>query len=444
MSNWPQVTIQIPIYNEGVLITRTLETLYKLEYDRDKLLIQLLDDSTDDRTLLLAQELIKKAREQSINVALIHRKNRRGYKAGALNNGLPQAIGEFIVVIDADTILPPDFLTQLIPVFNSNPKLAFIQARCQYYNRWFSWVTAANAIVRDIHFFIEQPARNAGNLLPNFSGKAGVWRRDVVQQYGWNEQSLTEDIDLSYRIQIDGWHGLYYAASTCDIELPPTLTQFKAQQKRWNAGFAQVFRRLWRKILTSDKINRLQKTETLVFLSSSMIHPIALLSVGLWVVAAILEPENTLNFWLSTRVASVLMLFLSAGPLFSALTAIALSDERSTRPLALVKTILTIPLTILLLSSSLVSNAYGALQGLFKDDLVFETTKKYGISSETKINALQANSSILLRLQRNKVELVMSCLLLIAISAIFLQGQLTSAIPLIIVVASWLLGVFHE
>jgi cellulose synthase/poly-beta-1,6-N-acetylglucosamine synthase-like glycosyltransferase len=437
---WPQVTIQIPIYNEGDLITRTMEALCKLEYDTDKLLIQILDDSTDHETLRIEQELTKNMREQGVNITLIHRQNRRGFKAGALNNGLSLATGEYIVVIDADTILPQDFLTHVIPLFNTNSRLAFIQARCQYYNRWFSWITAANAIVRDIHFLIEQPARNSGNLLPNFSGKAGVWRREVVQQYEWNEQSLTEDIDLSYRVQIDGWQGKYYAASICEVELPPNITQFKAQQKRWNAGFAQVFRRLWRAILKSDKITLLQKTETLVFLSSSMIHPIALLSIGFWIIAAILEPAITLDFWLSTRFASVLMLFLSAGPLFSTLAAITLSDERKDWG----RKILTIPLTIILLSSSLWSNAYGAMQGLLKDNLVFETTKKMGIPVETRKAELQTSETMRQRILRNKIELVSSCIVLVAVSTILLRGQIASAIPLIFVAGSWLLGVFHE
>jgi cellulose synthase/poly-beta-1,6-N-acetylglucosamine synthase-like glycosyltransferase len=438
--NWPQVTIQIPIFNEGILIRRTIEALCRLHYDQEKLFIHILDDSTDNRTLTIEQELTKRASEQGFNISLIHRKNRRGFKAGALNNGLKHAVGKFIVVIDADTILPQNFLTQLLPVFSVNERLAFIQARCQYYNRWFSWVTAANAIVRDIHFLIEQPARNFGNLLPNFSGKAGVWRREVVQQYGWAENSLTEDIDLSYRVQIDGWQGNYFAASTCEVELPPNLTQFKAQQKRWNAGFAQVFRRLWREIMTSDKISRIQKIETLVFLSSSMIHPIALLSVGLWTIAALVEPEITLDFWLSTPVASVLMLFLSAGPLFSTLVAISLSDESKNRMIK----ILTIPLTVILLSSSLLSNAYGALQGLLKDDLVFETTKKVGIINETEKDNLQTSDTMLQRVLRNKVELISSCILFIAVSVILLRGQITSAIPLIIVATSWLLSVFHK
>ena len=436
---WPEVTIQIPIYNEGNLITRTIEALCNLEYDKDKLFIQILDDSTDQQSLIIEQELTQNMKEQGFHITLIHRQNRRGFKAGALNNGLSSASSEYIVVIDADTILPQDFLRQLIPQFKTNTRLAFIQARCQFYNRWFSWITSANAIVRDIHFLIEQPARDSGNLLPNFSGKAGVWRRKVVQEYGWNEQSLTEDIDLSYRVQIDGWQGKYYAASTCEVELPPNITQFKAQQKRWNAGFAQVFRRLWREILISDKINLRQKTETLVFLSSSMIHPIALISVGLWIIAAILEPEITLGFWLNTRFASVLMLFLSAGPLFSTLAAIALSDERKD----CVRKILTIPLTIILLSSSLWSNAYGAVQGLLKDNLVFETTKKMGIITESKKSELQSSETMQQRIMRNKIELISSCIVIIAVSTILLRGQIASAIPLIFISGSWLLNLFQ-
>jgi cellulose synthase/poly-beta-1,6-N-acetylglucosamine synthase-like glycosyltransferase len=439
-THWPQITIQIPIFNEGHLITGTIEALRNLEYDKDKMLIQILDDSTDQETLTLEQETMMQMRELGFNITLIHRQDRAGYKAGALNHGLSVVSGEYIVVIDADTILPHDFLRQLIPQFNSNPRLAFIQARCQYYNRWYSWTTSANAIVRDIHFLIEQPARNSGNLLPNFSGKAGVWRREVVEQYGWNEQSLTEDIDLSYRVQIDGWQGKYFAGSTCEVELPPNISQFKGQQKRWNAGFAQVFRRLWRKILTSKHINLRQKTETLVFLSSSLIHPIALLSVGLWIIAAILEPTTTLAFWLSSRFASMLMLFLSAGPLFSTLAAISLSDGRKER----VRKILTIPLTIILLSSSLWSNAYGTVQGLLRDNLVFETTKKLGISTITKQAERRTRTRLQQRIVRNKIELFSSGIVFVTVSIILLRGQIASAIPLIFVASSWLLNVFQE
>jgi len=219
--NLPIVTIQIPIYNEGPIVERVLENITVLDYPKERLQIQILDDSTDKETLQKEEWLVEHYRREGYEIELIHRENRNGYKAGALNNGLETAKGDYIAIVDADTISPKNFLKELISQFGGDEKLAFVQTRCEYADRWFNWVTESNAVAMDVHFLVEQPAKSWYNLLPNFSGKAGMWRREVLEKYGWDENVLTEDIELSYRVQIDGWRSLYTHNPTCLIELPP-------------------------------------------------------------------------------------------------------------------------------------------------------------------------------------------------------------------------------
>jgi cellulose synthase/poly-beta-1,6-N-acetylglucosamine synthase-like glycosyltransferase len=293
----PLVTIQVPIYNESTLVESVLENITNLDYPKERMQIQILDDSTDEEVLHKEESVTKLYIKKGYDMELIHRENRNGFKAGALNNGLKTAKGQFVVVVDADTISPQNFLKDLISVFNENDKIAFIQTKCDYSDRWFNWVTESSAIERDMHYLVEQPAKNWYDLLPNFSGKAGMWRKDVLSKYGWDESILTEDIELSYRVQIDGWKSLYLNSPTCLIEIPPSLTALKAQQKRWTAGFAQSFKKLWKPILKSNRLTLIQKLETLIFLSTPVTHLAAFAAIILWILAAIFEPEATLGLW---------------------------------------------------------------------------------------------------------------------------------------------------
>lgn len=419
----PTMTIQIPIYNEGRLVEGVLENITNLDYPKERLEIQILDDSTDEETLAKERRLVEKYKGEGYNIQLIHRENRRGYKAGALNNGLKAAKGDYIAVVDADTISPRNFLKELISHFSEEEKLAFIQTRCEYTDRWFNWVTESNAIERDVHYLVEQPAKNWYNLLPNFSGKAGMWRRDVLEKYGWDEGVLTEDVELSYRVQLDGWRSLYLHNPICLIELPPSLSALKTQQKRWTAGFAQSLKKLWRPLLRSNKLTLSQKLETLIFLSSPITHLVALTAIVLWVLAAILEPDITLDLWLGTPTFSTFMMLISSAPNFAVVTGILRSGERKRRKL------LSIPLTLTILTANLIANARGALHGFLRNNLAFEKTTKYGTTHNTRKHEVATNYTLRHLLKRNSNELTAAILVITAIAKLLLLGQLTSAIP---------------
>ena len=434
----PIVTVQIPIYNERTLVEGVLENVTSLDYPKERLQTQILDDSTDKETLQKEERLTKHYRKEGYDISLIHRDKRKGFKAGALNNGLKTAKGDYIVIADAGTISPRNFLKELITYFSEDEGLAFIQTKCEYSDRWFNWVTESNAIARDVHYLVEQPAKSWYNLLPNFSGKAGMWRREVLDKYGWDERILTEDIELSYRVQIDGWRSLYLHNPTCLIELPPSLMSLKTQQKRWTAGSAQSFRKLWRPILKSDKLNLGQKLESLIFLSSPIIHLAALIAIILWVLAAILEPETTLSLWLGTFAFSVYMAFMSMATNLSVLMGVIRSSGRRGRKL------LTIPLTATIITASLIANARGAFQGFLRDNLTFERTLKYGITCNTRKHEIRNNYRLGHLLRKNSIELVAGILMVVAAVRVLLLGQITSAIPVSYISLVWMVSSFQE
>lgn len=436
--NLPTVTVQIPIYNEGPIIKSVLENITSFDYPKESMQIQMLDDSTEKETLQKEELLQEYYREKGYDIELIHRESRKGYKAGALNNGLKTAKGDYVVVVDADTISPKNFLKELISIFNEHEKLAFIQTKCDYSDRWFNWITESNAIERDVHYLVEQPAKNWYNLLPNFSGKAGMWRRAVLNEYGWDENILTEDIELSYRVQIDGWESFYLQNPTCLIELPPSLTALKAQQKRWTAGFAQCLKKLWKPLLKSDKLSIRQKLETLIFLSTPVTHLVALTAIALWVLAAILEPEATLGLWLGTLAFSAFMAAMSAAANVSLIMGVLRSGDRILRKL------LTIPLTITVVTSNLFANARGALEGFLGKNLIFERTRKYGITHSTRKCDVKTDFSLGSLVRKNRVELVAAIIMILATVKVLSQGQITSAFPLSYISVAWLISSFQK
>jgi cellulose synthase/poly-beta-1,6-N-acetylglucosamine synthase-like glycosyltransferase len=440
IDRYPIITIQAPVFNEGRLVERMLENLVSLDYPQDNLQIQVLDDSTDEKSYFNESELIQHYRGIGYNIQLISRKNRRGYKAGALNNGLKFAEGEFVVIIDVDTVLPKDFLKKLIPYFSGKEKLAFIQVRCRYSDRWFNWITESNAVARDVHYLIEQPVKSFHNLMPNFSGQAGIWRKDILEKYEWDEDVLTEDIELSYRVQIDGWSAIYHMNPSVMIELPPYLSTLKIQQRRWTAGFAQTFKKLWKKIIRSKKISIVQKLETFLFLSSPLTHLLVLFDIVLWALAAVFEPKTTLDLWFGNKILSVFLLIMSIGPIFSSIAAIFLSgkDERKMRK------ILTVPLTLTILTTNIISNASGAVLGLFKKDLIFEKTTKYGVTDNTRGNQLSLDISIRILLKQNFFEILASVFLSVVIIHVLYVGQFFTAIPLSFIMFSWLINIIQK
>jgi len=226
------------------VVERLIGAVAGLDYPRDRLQVQVLDDSTDETTRL-AESCVERHRADGLEIELLHRQDRSGFKAGALANGLQAAWGELIAVFDADFVPPPGFLKQTVPHLTANPRLGFVQTRWGYLNAGYSAMTRAQALAIDGHFVVEHIGRNRNGLLVNFNGTAGVWRRAAIEEAGgWQSDTLTEDVDLSFRAQLAGWQALYLPDVEAPAELPPQMAAFKRQQARWATGAAQCLVKL--------------------------------------------------------------------------------------------------------------------------------------------------------------------------------------------------------
>lgn len=233
---WPKVTIQLPVFNELYVVERLIEAVSKINYPKELLEIQLLDDSTDQTA-----ELIKSKIRQfpEVNFQYIHRANRQGFKAGALKEGLEIASGDFIAIFDADFIPDSDFLLKTIPYFSSE-KIGMVQTRWTHLNQNYSLITRLQAFALDAHFLIEQIGRNSQHAFINFNGTGGIWRKSCIIDAGnWHDDTLTEDLDLSYRAQRKGWEFIYRPEIESPAELPPIMSAVKSQQFRWTKGGAE-------------------------------------------------------------------------------------------------------------------------------------------------------------------------------------------------------------
>src|SRR6195256_2036621 len=247
----PVVTIQLPLYNEMYVADRLIEAVSRIEYPRDRLEIQVLDDSTDE-TQSIAEFAVRRFAAQGVDIKYYHRANRNGYKAGALEAGLKAARGEFIAIFDADFIPTSDFLTRLMPHF-ADPRVGMVQARWGHINQDYSLLTKIQSILLDGHFVLEHGGRNRGGRFFNFNGTAGVWRRIAIDEAGgWQHDTLTEDLDLSYRAQLAGWEFVFVPGLIAPAEGPAGMKAFKAQQQRWAKGSIQTCRKLLPRILRSN------------------------------------------------------------------------------------------------------------------------------------------------------------------------------------------------
>ena len=239
----PAVTVQLPMYNEVFVAERVIQAACAMDYPRDKLQIQVLDDSTD-HTVSIASECVRRLAQDGHNVSYLHRPCRRGFKAGALAEALPQASGEFIAIFDADFVPQPDFLLKTIHYFTA-PQVGVVQTRWGHINRDSCLLTKGQAMLLDGHFIIEHGARNSSGRFMAFNGTAGVWRRSCIEDAGgWQYDTLTEDLDLSYRAQLKGWKFAYLPDMVSPAELPPEVNAFKVQQFRWTKGAVQTAKKM--------------------------------------------------------------------------------------------------------------------------------------------------------------------------------------------------------
>ena len=279
LQRWPTVTVQLPIYNERHVVRRLIDAVCALDYPADRLSIQVLDDSTDDTTALIG-ERIAHHRARGVDIRLLHRDQRAGYKAGALAAAFPRVTSEFIAILDADFVPPPDFLRRLLPYFFTDPHIGMVQARWGHLNAGAEVLTRAQALALDGHFFVEQVGRSRSGLPFNFNGAAGVLRRACIADAGgWHADTLSEDLDLSYRAQIKGWRLAYAAEVIVPAEIPPQIAGFKRQQFRWARGCIQNLRKQFIPLWTTPHLSFFQRLGGTLHLSAYLVYPLMLLAL---------------------------------------------------------------------------------------------------------------------------------------------------------------------
>lgn len=275
LTHFPAVTVQLPIYNELYVVERLIDAAAGLDWARDKLEIEVLDDS-DDETTRLAHARAEFHRKRGVNIRVLRRPDRTGFKAGALRHAFGRAQGEFIAVFDADFVPPADFLKRTIPFLVADKRLGAVQTRWGHLNAEYAPLTRAQALALDSHFAVEQSARARNDLFLNFNGSAGVWRRECIQASGgWQEDTLSEDLDLSYRAQLEGWHIEFRPEVVCPAEIPPQLQAFKRQQARWAEGSTQVLMKLGLRVLRA-RASLFKRVQAVIHLAGYLVQSLFL------------------------------------------------------------------------------------------------------------------------------------------------------------------------
>lgn len=377
VTDWPRVTIQLPIYNERYVIERLVEAISRFDYPAELLDVQVLDDSTDE-TQEVARNCVERFAAQGMPVEYIHRTNREGYKAGALENGLKTARGEFIAIFDADFLPAPDFLRLTIPYF-MNPgggsSIGMVQTRWTYLNTDYSLLTQVETILLDGHFVVEHGARSRRGTFFNFNGTAGVWRRKAIDQAGgWQHDTLTEDTDLSYRAQLVGWKFLYLPHIECASELPVDMNGFKAQQARWAKGLMQTAKKILPKVFAAD-VPWHVKSEAFFHLTANISYPLMVL------LSTMLLPAMIVRFyqgWFQMLVID-LPLFLASTCSISSFYLVA---QKELRPKTWYRTFLYMPFVMATGIGISVRNAQAVLEALAGKKSEFARTPKFNIAGK--------------------------------------------------------------
>jgi cellulose synthase/poly-beta-1,6-N-acetylglucosamine synthase-like glycosyltransferase len=368
----PRVTIQLPIFNERYVVERLLEAVTRLDYPRERLEIQVLDDSTDE-TRFVCSRLVSEYARAELPITYHHRANRQGFKAGALAEGLKAARGEFIAIFDADFVPPPSIIRDMVHYF-TDPRVAVVQGRWTWINRHYSSLSEVEAILLDGHFVIEHGGRNFSGRFFNFNGTAGMWRRAAIDDAGgWQHDTLTEDTDLSYRAQLKGWKFIYDPAIECPSELPVEMNSFKTQQARWAKGLIQVARKLLPIIWRSEQPLYI-KLEATFHLTANVAYPLMV------VFSLILLPAMIVRFyqgWFQ-------MLYLDL-PLFLASTCSVSSfymvAQRTLYPRAWWRRLKYIPFLMATGIGLAITNSRAVIEALLGKPSEFVRTPKYRLEA---------------------------------------------------------------
>jgi len=370
----PVVTVQLPVFNEIYVVERLIDAVAGFDYPANKLEIQVLDDSTDE-TFDVIRYKVEEHRAKGIDIKHIHRTVRTGYKAGALQEGVQQAKGELLAVFDADFVPKSDFLKRLIPCF-SDPSVGMVQARWQHLNRDYSMLTKAQAFALDAHFSVEQKGRNAGGYFINFNGTAGIWRKDCVQDAGgWQHDTLTEDLDLSYRAQLKGWQFRFVEVVDAPAELPAQMNAIRSQQYRWNKGAAEVARKVLPAIARS-KYSLGVKMNAFFHLVNSSIYIFIFLTAFLSVPALFIK--NTGQYEMFFSISSLFIIsFLVIGVFYY----VAYFRERKKNVKGIIAFSYNFLFFLSLTMGLSLHNALAVLQGWLGRTTPFIRTPKFNIRS---------------------------------------------------------------
>lgn len=371
----PFVTVQLPIYNEQFVIDRLIDACCRLDYPRDRFEIQVLDDSTDETTVV-AESIVQRysAGAEGLPpqpIAYLHRTNRHGFKAGALEEGLKVAKGELVAIFDADFVPPSDWLRRVVNQF-TDPKIGMVQTRWTHLNRNYSFLTQVEAILLDGHFVLEHGGRSRAGVYFNFNGTAGMWRRQAIDEAGgWQHDTLTEDTDLSYRAQLKGWKFKYLQDVECPAELPIEMTAFKTQQARWAKGLIQTGKKILPSVLKS-KAPFHTKLEAWYHLTANISYPLMIVLSTLLMPAMIIRSYQG---WVE--------MLLIDFPLFMASTmsisSFYLVSQKELFPRTWYKTFLYLPFLMSLGIGLTITNTKAVLEALFGIKSAFARTPKYRV-----------------------------------------------------------------
>ncbi|HPZ08195.1 MAG TPA: glycosyltransferase family 2 protein [Candidatus Eremiobacteraeota bacterium] len=375
-SKLPEITVQLPIFNEMYVIERLIEAVCNFDYPRELLEIQVLDDSTDE-TCKVAADCVQKYKDLGYRIDYIHRNNREGYKAGALENGLKLSKGEFIVIFDADFVPQPDMLKKTIHFF-TDKKIGMVQVRWGHINRDYSFLTKVQSIFLDGHLMMEQTARFRSGRYFNFNGTAGVWRKDcIISSGGWQHDTLTEDLDLSYRAQMIGWEFIFLKDVIAPAEIPVEMNSFKSQQHRWTKGSIQTAKKLLPRI-SKTKMPLKVKLEALIHMTNNFAYLLmAILSVVMFP-ALLLQYSITDMDKLWIRIISVDIPIFTAASLSVLLFYMCSQHEAYGNWL---KHIIYIPFIMALGVGISINNAKAVLEALLNYKTEFTRTPKYQIEN---------------------------------------------------------------
>ena len=373
MDRLPRVTVQLPIYNELYVADRLIDAVCQLNYPRELLEIQVLDDSTDE-TRIVAERAVMRNAATGIEISYLHRTDRTGYKAGALEAGMKVAKGEFIAIFDADFIPSPDFLEKTVPYFGDD-RIALVQARWGHINQDYSLLTKIQSILLDAHFVLEHGARNRAGMFFNFNGTAGIWRRTAITDAGgWQHDTLTEDLDLSYRAQLRGWKFVFLPGLVAPAEVPVEMNSFKSQQHRWAKGSIQTCRKLLPSILRS-KLPVGVKAEAFFHLTANFNYPL------MCVLSILLGPSMAIRY----RMGLYEMLLIDVPLFFAATASVANFYMVCQRELHTdwVRRLKYLPFLMSVGIGLMVNNTRAVFEALFNQQSEFARTPKYRIEGRT-------------------------------------------------------------